>query len=112
MESSVSVDERESVVRVKLTGKVRVDAAALLKEKLAGVEKSKDVVLDWQEAEHVDASVLQVLLALKGLIEATGLSVMVERDNPHVREYLRLAGLAEHFQPLPIHSAEQETDRA
>jgi anti-anti-sigma regulatory factor len=45
---------------------------------------------------------LQVLLGLQKSLRAAGFSLWIERDNPHIREYLRLSGLSEHF---PVRSA-------
>lgn len=97
MKSLVSLSERDVGVCIKLSGQARVDTAALLMEQLAGFQHSKDVLPDWEEVEHVDASVLQVLLALNQQLEAAGRRLRVQIDNPHVREHLQVAGLAEFF---------------
>jgi hypothetical protein len=55
------------------------------------------VALDWENAEHVDGCVLQVLLALQLSLNRRGLRVCVARDNPKVRDYLRRAGLSAYF---------------
>ena len=93
----ISVKVRASDVLVKLRGNVRVDSASSLQQRLLETLGTKDLAVDWEQAEHVDASALQVLLACaKTLKQRTG-ALRVEKDNPHVRQYLELAGLSDYF---------------
>ena len=98
-ESSLSVLERGDAVYVKLSGNAQVDTATALKNELAGRKPVKDVAVDWESAEHVSASVLQVLFSCAKSLRQGGRRLWIEKDNPQVREYLRLAGLAGHFPP-------------
>jgi len=82
---------------VKLEGSARVETAVRLKQELAQAQIAHEVAIDWGEAEHVDACVLQVLLALGKLLAERGSSLIVDRDNPKVRQYLKLSGLSEYF---------------
>ena len=95
--SGLSLLDEDGYLVVKIEGSARVETAALLKEKLSKSRPAKNVAIDWGEAEHVDACVLQVLLALSKLLAERGSSLVVSRDNIRVREYLRLSGLAEYF---------------
>jgi len=97
----VSLLPREDTTILKLRGNSRADAARLLLEQLLESPISQNVAVDWEQAEHVDACMLQVLLALRNCLVQQGLSLSVTMDNPAVREYLRLAGLSEFF---PVHS--------
>ncbi len=106
----VSVSDEENCMMVKLEGSARVETAILLKQKLAQSQIAREVAIDWGEAEHVDASVLQVLLVLGKSLAERGSRIVVDQDNPRVREYLKLSGLSEYFpvreQPLPVPPAE------
>ncbi len=82
---------------VKIEGNARVETAMLLKQSLAQTQTAHEVAIDWGEAEHVDASVLQVLLAFRKSLAERGSAFMVDRDNLKVREYLKLSGLSEYF---------------
>ena len=59
------------------------------------------VAIEWDQAEHVDACVLQVLLAIRKLLKDRGLPLTVTKDNPKVREYLKWSGLSEYFPAQP-----------
>ena len=96
-QSGLSLIDKEDCLVVKIEGSARVEAAVLLKEKLAKTKFAHEVVIDWGEAEHVDASVLQVLLALRQTLAEQGLSFLVDIDNSKVRQYLNLSGLSEYF---------------
>jgi anti-anti-sigma factor len=96
-EPGISLLDEEGRTILKIEGSARVETAVLLKQKLAEVEIDHDVTLDWAEAEHVDASVLQVLLALRKSLAEDGLELVVNNDNPRVRVYLKLSGLSEYF---------------
>jgi anti-anti-sigma factor len=88
-------EDGHTVVRIE--GNARVETAVLLKQSLVQTQMAHAVAIDWGKAEHVDACVLQVLLALRQLLAKRGLPWMVDRDNPKVREYLKLSGLSEYF---------------
>ncbi|MGA9528540.1 MAG: STAS domain-containing protein [Terriglobales bacterium] len=96
-EAGISLLDEEGRMVVKIEGKARVETAVLLRQKLAESLITQEVAIDWAEAEHVDASVLQVLLALRKLLGERGLPLVVDKDNTKVREYLRLSGLTEYF---------------
>lgn len=90
------LDENGQMI-VKIEGNARVETAALLKQSLAQTQTASGVAIDWSAAEHVDASVLQVLLALRNSLAEHGLPFVVDKDNLQVREFLRLSGLSEYF---------------
>ncbi len=96
-QSGLCVFEEEGRTMVKLEGSARVETAVRLKQELAQAQIAHEVAIDWGEAEHVDACVLQVLLALGKLLAERGSSLIVDRDNPKVRQYLKLSGLSEYF---------------
>jgi anti-anti-sigma factor len=104
MDPVVSLRERNGTVLVKLRGDVRVEAAAQLLLEAAQADPQKDAVVDWEQAEHVDTCVFQVLLSFQQRLAESGRSLKVEKDNPHVREYLRLAGLSDLFPVRPAQS--------
>lgn len=83
---------------IKLTGVVDVRAAAdLQRELLAFGIPGGDVTLDWSEAERVDLSAIQLLLAFRTAPLSAGRAFWVSGDKPSIREYLRIAGLSDHF---------------
>lgn len=96
-EPGVSLLDEEGRTVLKIAGSARVETAVLLRESLAQRPPDREVAIDWSEAEHVDASVLQVLLALRRSLVERGLSFIVDKDNLKVREYLKLAGLSDCF---------------
>ena len=98
-EPLVSLHRGEDTTVLTLRGNSRADAARLLLEQLRQTEIMQPVVVDWEQAEHVDTCVLQVLLALQKQLALGGLSLGIARDNPAVREYLQLAGLSGNFPP-------------
>ena len=105
MEPATHVRELANAISVKLRGKGGVETALLLRDQLMSVRTPKDIALDWEESEHVDASLLQVLLAWKKEFAAKGRRLSVAADNPRVREYLRWSGLAEQFPLSPASAA-------
>lgn len=101
---AVVIDDREKEIVVRLAGAARVEAAGRLRERFLQIGTPKNVALAWKDAEHVDASVLQVLLAVQKELSAGGRTLHVEEDNLTVRHYLQVSGLAGHF-PVPAASA-------
>jgi anti-anti-sigma factor len=96
-EPVISSLERDGILILQLKGKARVEAAQLLQQQLAQIDSNRDLALDWEQAEHIDACVLQVLLAFRKSRSDRQFSLTVDRDNPHVREYLRMSGLSDYF---------------
>jgi anti-anti-sigma regulatory factor len=105
----LSLLDEDSRIIVKIEGNARVETAMLLKQSLAQTPMAREVAIDWSEAEHVDASVLQVLLALRKSLSEHSLPFTVDRDNLKVREYLKLSGLSEYF---PVRDRPPEAARA
>jgi anti-anti-sigma factor len=92
-----SLFEQDNCAMVKIEGNARVETAVLLKQELSRMQIDHEVAIDWSDAEHVDACVLQVLLAFRKSLAKRGFSLMVDKDNPKVRNYLKLSGLAQFF---------------
>jgi anti-anti-sigma regulatory factor len=80
----------------------RGEAAVELQQRLISATVHTDVAIDWEQTEHVDASVLQVLLALRQRLSGQGHSLTIARDNLQLREYLLVSGLSECF---PLHDS-------
>jgi anti-anti-sigma factor len=96
----VRLVEQEAHHVVELGGMVCLDAAATLRNEASRLlVGQKDVAIDWSGAEHVDASALQVLLALERSLASSGRRLFVRADNATVRRYLELAGLGGYFEP-------------
>jgi len=101
-----SLFDEEGRLIVKIEGSARVETAVLLKQNLAPAQITHGIAIDWDAAEHVDACVLQVLLALRQLLAERGLSFIVNKDNPKVRGFLKLSGMSEYF---PVRDAPHPT---
>jgi anti-anti-sigma regulatory factor len=104
----VSLLQGEEATILMLRGNARADAADLLLEQLLQSATNKDVLVDWESAEHVDPCVLQVLRSFQKLLGNRGFSLSVAKDNPAIREYLRLSGFADDF---PLHTAQSADGR-
>jgi anti-anti-sigma factor len=100
-ESMVAPLQGEEVTVLKLQGSCRADAARQLLEQILQLTMTQNVLVDWEQAEHVDTCVLQVLLTLQRHLGQRGFSLSVAKDNSAVREYLQLAGLSD---ALPLQS--------
>jgi anti-anti-sigma factor len=94
---AVDISNRDNAVLVRLTGTASIAAAALLREKFLHTKIDKDLMVDWKEAEYVDTSVLQVLLAVSKVLPGRGFSLGVVNDSATVRHYLEIAGLSDEF---------------
>jgi anti-anti-sigma regulatory factor len=92
----ISVDRDSTAIRLKICGDAGVENATELRQRLLATEISGDLVVDWEAAERVHTSVLQVLLSFSKTLKP-GCSVRVEKDNPQLREYLELSGLSDFF---------------
>jgi len=108
--SEIVIDEEDGTL-IRLMGHARVETAVRIHEALAKVPFAHPVTVEWEEAEHVDGCVLQLLLAVQKILKERGLSLTVRKDNPKVREYLNLAGLSEYF-PAQPESGEASTGAA
>ena len=97
MDEVYSLHEHDGTMIVRLAAQARVDAAIVLHQRLLQTEVNLNVAVDWSQAEHVDASVLQVFLGLQKSLAQRGLSLTVSTDNPRVREYLEYSGLSDRF---------------
>ena len=92
---------RESRNLLVLAGQIGSDVAAQLRDKAERLAASaRDVDVDWRDAETLNASCLQVLVALGVLLSVRGRTLRVTADNPDVRRLVDLAGLSACF-PRP-----------
>ncbi|HUK25759.1 MAG TPA: STAS domain-containing protein [Terriglobales bacterium] len=103
--AGVSLSEQGGWLTLRLEGQAGMEAAELLQQRLQAAAPGQSLAIDWGPAEHVHGSVLQVLLAFRNSLVQRGLAVAVIRDNPSVREYLRLSGLGQYF-PAPADAPE------
>lgn len=87
----LSLFDEDGRMIVRIEGNARVETAMLLQQTLAQTQGAHEVGIDWGAAEHVDASVLQVLLALRTSLAERGLPFLVDKENVKVREYLKLS---------------------
>ena len=72
-------------------------AEELRETALAALEEGKDVVLDLDRVGHLDASALQIMMALDAEQKKRGRSLQLAKVSPHLRQWLGFAGAADHF---------------
>ena len=63
------------------------------------VEAGSDVTLHLGGIDHLDASALQIVLALDAEQEEQGRHLHLANASAHLREWFEYAGVAEHFFP-------------
>ncbi len=93
--ATVSTDLDAPCATLCLSGQWGLENAAEFHR--AAVEllaSGKDIKLDWSAAVQIDASILQIVLALRQDLTATGRSFSVTAPNPDVADYLGIAGFS------------------
>jgi anti-anti-sigma regulatory factor len=68
------------------------NAAEFHRAALELLPSGKDVRLDWSGAVQIDASILQIVMALRQDLAAAGRSFSVGKPSDEVADYLRIAG--------------------
>ena len=101
LQAGIEIRAFEGGAVLELSGAVDASSAARLREEALRLASAGGaVILDWAECTYLDAAALQIVLALKIRLEATGGSLRVGRDAPPVREWLMVAG-ADSLLPRP-----------
>jgi len=108
MNPPFSVQDRDGLRWLTLSEKAGIEITFRLGDTLRATDLSRDVALDWAQAEYVHASVIQVLLAWKQSLAEHGRSLVVACDNAQVRAFLELSGLSGQFPTGPRDSGETE----
>jgi anti-anti-sigma regulatory factor len=72
-------------------------AEELLAAALGAIEGGSDVTLNLGGIDHLDASALQILLALDTEQKRRGRQLEVANASPHLRKWFEYAGAAEKF---------------
>jgi anti-anti-sigma factor len=72
-------------------------AEELRKTALAASGENKDVTVNLGKVDHLDASALQILLALDAEQKRRGHNLQLANASPHLRQWLEYAGVAECF---------------
>ncbi|MBK7976190.1 MAG: STAS domain-containing protein [Deltaproteobacteria bacterium] len=92
-EPRVRLESRDGHAVVVLVGEIGIALAGELRS--ACVEASDlatDVALDWRDLAHLDASALQVLIALRERVHEQGHRLRAEPPPARVADLLALAG--------------------
>lgn len=63
----------------------------------AAAAEGADVTIDLHEVHHLDASALQVLLALDTEQKKQGRSLQLMDVSPQLRQWMEFAGVSDHF---------------
>jgi anti-anti-sigma regulatory factor len=94
--TSVRLVKAKKGARLVLKGNVTVVSAERLhRTALESLELNADVTADLGAADDLDASALQILLALRRSLQARGRNLRLAGSSPLLDESLRLAGLLE-----------------
>jgi len=72
-------------------------AEELRKTALAASGESKDVIVNLGKVDHLDASALQILLALDAKQKRQGHHLQLANASAHLRQWFEYAGVAECF---------------
>jgi anti-anti-sigma regulatory factor len=89
-----------SRLEVRLSGEVRIEHVAELCARLRELcTHAAPVRIDWSAAEHLDACVLQLLVAFARGRVGAGLGVEYTTAGPELRRYLELSGFHAHLGP-------------
>ncbi|MGD0126287.1 MAG: STAS domain-containing protein [Terriglobia bacterium] len=89
-------NEKQSSIRVERSGDW-MPVEELWQAARAAVEAGHDVTLDLGRIEHLDASALQVLLALDAEQKKLGRRLELINVSPPLRQWFLYAGAVEHF---------------
>ncbi len=102
-EGGIRVTHHKEDTKISLVGTADPAMVEALHACLAGLaDGDKDVVIDCSLAEHVPASVFQVLVAAQITLAKRQRKIAVESESPGIRTYLALAGFSAFF---PLQSA-------
>lgn len=71
---------------------------------VAAASTGNDVTLNLDRIDHLDASALQILLALHADLNRRGRSLELAKASPHLRKWFEFAGADDHF----FHDGAQE----
>jgi anti-anti-sigma regulatory factor len=94
----IEVQEKFSRDLLVLAGAVVNDAAVDLQASTAPLPaSSRNLAIDWRDADHVSAAAVGALLALALAVSRSGRKCYVAADNPAVRRSLEVAGLSGPF---------------
>ena len=64
---------------------------------LSALQGGKDVIVDLEKLDHLDASALQILLALKAEQQRLGRQMRLEHVSPELKQWFEYAGAAGYF---------------
>ncbi len=64
---------------------------------LAALDQGKDMTLDLDRVDHLDASALQILLALDAEQKKRGRNLQLANASPHLQQWFEFAGVADRF---------------
>lgn len=83
---------------LRIYGEVRIEHAAELRAQLLELAQlSTPVRVDWSEAEHLDACILQLLAAFVRRSVRTGAALEFAPPGPALARYLALSGFQPHL---------------
>jgi len=93
--AEISIDTEAPVGTLRLAGVLGVENAEdLRRAALTLLESGKEICIDWSSAVQIDASVLQVVLALGHGLAAAGRSLSIAPPAGEIASYLRIAGFS------------------
>lgn len=72
-------------------------AEELREAALAALSRGKDVILNLDRVDHLDASALQILLALHAALKMRGQNLLLLKASPRLRKWFEFAGVDGRF---------------
>ena len=92
-EDVVRIDERDGAAHLSLQGVVDLFAVSTLRDLLSReVGRGRALFIECKELERIDASVLQLLLALERAVRERGTELALRDVPDNVSRYLDIAG--------------------
>jgi anti-anti-sigma regulatory factor len=86
----------QSIIEVERSGEW-MPAEELRETALRASGESRDVTVHLGNVDHLDASALQILLALDAEQKRQGRHLQLANASAHLRKWFEYAGVAEHF---------------
>ena len=89
-------DQQHAVIELERSGDW-MPAEELRETALAALEASHDMTLNLDRIDHLDASAMQILLALDVEQKNRGQHLHLVNASPQLRQWFEFSGAAEHF---------------
>lgn len=89
-------DQQHAVIELERSGEW-MPAEELRETAIAALKASHDMTLNLDKIDHLDASAMQILLALDAEQKNRGQHLHLVNASPQLRQWFEFSGAAEHF---------------